>query len=83
VHRHSEHEENRQGEHRAKNRINVKTLKQFQGEVRAQHQEPGVGQVHNFHDAVNHGHPDRHRRIHAGQKQRFQQQVEILDSIHG
>src|SRR5215472_19026854 len=39
-------------------------------------------QVHDLHDAINHGHADGHGGIDACQQQGLQQKVEILRSTH-
>src|SRR6185503_1998489 len=82
VHQHAEEKKYRQGDHGAKDRINVEAVEHLQGKVRSQHQEPGVRQVHDLHDSVNHGHADSHGGIDACQQQGLQQKVEILDSTH-
>ena len=62
-------EEDREGQQHAEQRVDCSARK-LVDEVGSEHQEPGMGQVHDLHHAVNDRHADRHRGIDAGQQQR-------------
>ena len=79
---HPDEKEDRKRQEHTEERVNAKVRIEFVDEIGPQHEETGVGQIHDLHDPIDDGHADRHYGVNTGQEQRGNQQIQQIGGIH-